>query len=537
MNWQEKLKNLPDKPGVYLMKNSQGETIYVGKAISLKKRVRSYFQSPAARPAGRACSLSADRQDLTGRVKRLRSNIADFEYIITDSETEALILECNLIKEHRPRYNVRLRDDKKYPFVKLTDEDYPCLYITRNLKADGSKYYGPYTNVKLLRKTLKSMRELFPLRSCQRKIGLLAKRPCLNYDLTQCVAPCSNRVGKEEYQNLVKGACLFLEGRRKELVKELKKRMETASRHLRFEEASRWRDKIEAIEKVTEGGRKRQLLEMVEGNARVRMEEVARKGEGVKEAAVAHLQRLLHLPSSPRRIEAFDVSNISGKDAVGSMVVFEEGQPKKSDYRHFKIKLPGIIDDYAMIKEIVGRRYRRVLEEKRRLPDLILIDGGRGHLNSALNILTDLGLKQIPVMAIAKQFEHIFIKESSGPIILSPNSALLLLIQSVRDEAHRFAIKFHRALRRKKLKEYTPFQRRVWEVVKAIPCGRTRSYKWVAEKSGNPKAAQAVGQALKRNPFPGVIPCHRVIRSNGSLGGFSQGKRRKRNLLRSERVP
>ncbi|MCD5401182.1 methylated-DNA--[protein]-cysteine S-methyltransferase [candidate division NPL-UPA2 bacterium] len=528
------------------MKNSEGEAIYVGKARSLKKRVRSYFQSPAARTAGRAGSLSADRRDLTGRAERLRSNIADLEYIITDSEVEALILECNLIKEHRPRYNVRLRDDKKYPFVKLTNEDYPCLFMTRNLKDDGSKYYGPYTNVKMLRKTMKSMRELFPLRSCQRKIGSSLDRPCLNYDLKQCVAPCSGRVGKEEYQNLVKSACLFLEGRRQELIKELKRRMETASRHLRFEEAGRWRDKITAIERITEKQkiavwerRERKPLEMVRSNARVRVEGLgteAKSRRRDKEEAAAELQRLLHLPSPPRRIEAFDVSSISGKEAVGSMVVFEEASPKKKEYRHFKIKLPRIIDDYAMIREIVRRRYQRVLAERRRLPDLVVIDGGRGHLNSALNILIDLGLEKVPVMAIAKKLEHIFIKERSQPIILSSNSALLRLIQAIRDEAHRFAIKFHRHLRQKKLREYTPFQHRVWEVVKTIPSGQTRSYQWVAEKVGSPKAARAVGQALKKNPLPGVIPCHRVIRSNGSLGGFSQGRKRKRSLLLSEGV-
>lgn len=549
MNLSEKLKHLPDKPGVYLMKDKEGETIYVGKALSLRKRVRSYFQLPVT---------------MAPRLDRLASSIADFEYIVTDSEMEALILECNLIKEYHPRYNVRLKDDKKYPFVKLTAEDYPRLFITRNLKANGSKYYGPYTNVKMLRRTLKLMRELFPLRSCRKAISSKARRttlrPCLNYDLKQCVAPCAGRVGREEYQNLVKGACLFLEGRREKLVKELTRRMEETSRELRFEEAGRLRDKIEAVKRVTERqkitvlgggdedyiafarqedeaavnvflvregkaigqehfflkavkdsspqevltsflkqyyfrvssfpreivlpydidepelisrwlkekshhkitlsfpqrGRKKQLLRMVERDARLKLQESilqSKRRKSQEDQSLLELEKFLRLSSLPYRIEAFDVSHIVGKEAVGSMVVFENGHPKKGDYRRFKIKLASGIDDYAMIREVVARRYQRILEERGGLPNLVLIDGGKGHLHSVLDVLDDLGLEEISVAAIAKQFEHIFIKDKSRPVILPRESRGLRLIQEIRDEAHRFAIEFHRGRRGKKISE------------------------------------------------------------------------------------
>lgn len=547
MNLAEKLEYLPDKPGVYLMKDKEGETIYVGKALSLRKRVRSYFQSP---------------ETMAPRLDRLASSIADFEYIVTDSEMEALLLECNLIKEYHPRYNVRLKDDKKYPFIKLSAEDYPRLFITRNLKANGSKYYGPYTNVKMLRRTLKLMRELFPLRSCRKAISSPSRRttprPCLNYDLKQCVAPCAGRVGREEYRSLVKGACLFLEGRREQLVKELTRRMKEAGRELRFEEAGRLRDRIEAVQKVTERqkitvpgggdedyiafarqedeaaanvflvregraigqehfflkavkdssprelltgflkqyysrgasfpreivlphnidepglisqwlkeksghkialsfpqrGRKKQLLRMVERDVQLKLEESilqSKRKKSQEEQSLLELESSLHLSSPPYRIEAFDISHTGGKEAVGSMVVFENGHPKRGDYRHFKIKLSSGIDDYAMIQEVVARRYQRILEERGGLPDLVLIDGGKGHLRSVLDVLDNLGWEEIAVAAIAKQFEHLFIKDKSEPLVLPRESRGLRLIQGIRDEAHRFAIQFHRGRRGKKI--------------------------------------------------------------------------------------
>lgn len=546
-NLLEKLERLPDRPGVYLMKNKDGKVIYVGKALSLRKRVRSYFQ-----PA----------ETLAPRPGRLASRIADLEYIVTDSEMEALLLECNLIKEYHPCYNVRLKDDKKYPFVKLTAEDYPRLFVTRNLKANGSKYYGPYTNVKMLRRTLKFMRELFPLRSCRRTILSQGRRPeprpCLNYHLKQCAAPCAGRVGREEYLNLVKGACLFLEGKIEKLIIQLTGRMKEEAAELRFEEAGRLRDKIEAVKKVTERqkitvpgggdedyiafareedeaavnvflvregkaigqehfflkivedsppreiltgflkqyysrvssfprgivlpdeidepeligrwlkekserkikllfpqrGRKRELLRMVERDARLKLQESIRQSKRKKDQGnqtLLELERFLHLSSLPSRIEAFDVSHTGGKEAVGSMIVYEDGHPERRDYRHFKIKLTSGADDYAMIKEVVARRYRRILEERGGLPDLILIDGGKGHLHSALGALENLGLEDISVVAIAKQFEHIFIKGESEPVILPREARGLRLIQEIRDEAHRFAVEFHRGRRRKKI--------------------------------------------------------------------------------------
>lgn len=549
MNLAEKLKHLPDKPGVYLMKDRGGETIYVGKARSLRKRARSYFQSPGA---------------MAPRLDRLAFSIADIDYIVTDSETEALILECNLIKEYQPRYNIRLRDDKKYPFVKLTIEDYPRLFITRNLKANGCKYYGPYTNVKMLRRTLKLMRELFPLRSCRKAIPLQSRRPaprpCLNYHLKQCKAPCAGRIGRKKYEHLVKGACLFLEGRRGELVRELTRTMKEEAAQLRFEEAGQLRDKIEAVEKVTEKqkitvpgggdedyiafaregdeaavnvflvregqvigrehfflkaardsssqeilssflkqhysrvslfpreimlpgeidepelicrwlkersrhkiilsfprrGRKKQLLLMAERDAQRKLREsnlLSRERKSREDQSLVELRRVLRLSSLPGWIEAFDVSHIGGKEAVGSMVVFENGHPRRGDYRHFNIKLTSGIDDYAMIKEIVARRYRRILGERGKLPHLVLIDGGKGHLRSALSALDDLGLGEIPVVALAKQFEHLFIKNEPGPLILPRESPGRQLIQKIRDEAHRFAIQFHRGRRERKVSE------------------------------------------------------------------------------------
>lgn len=549
MNLSEKLKHLPDRPGVYLMKDKGRGIIYVGKALSLRKRVRSYFQLP---------------ETLSLRLSRLTSNIADFEYIVTDSEVEALILECNLIKEHCPRYNVRLKDDKKYPFVKLTVEDYPRLFITRNLKTNGSKYYGPYTNVKMLRQTLKLIRGLFPLRSCRKAVFFQAHRkslrPCLNYDLKQCVAPCVGKIGGEEYQGLVKGASLFLEGKREESVKELTRRMEEASRELRFEEAGRLRDTIEAVKQVTEKqkitvpgggdedyvtfarqedeavvnvflvregkavgqehfflkaikgiphqellpsflkqhysqassfpreimlpdnideaeliscwlkekskhkvvlsfpqrGRKKQLLQMIERDARLKLEESIRQTRGRKsqeDQSLPELEEFLCLPSPPYWIEAFDVSHSGGQEAVGSMVVFENGHPKRGEYRRFKIKLTSGIDDYAMIGEIVARRYQRILEEKGSLPNLILIDGGKGHLRSVLDIMDSLGMEEISVVALAKQSEHLFIKGKSRPLILPRESPGLRLLQATRNEAHRFALQFHRKRRGKKVSE------------------------------------------------------------------------------------
>ncbi len=547
MDLTEKLKHLPDKPGVYLMKDKEGRTIYVGKASSLRTRMRSYFQTS---------------ETMAPRLDRLASSIADFEYIVTDSEIEALILECNLIKEYHPRYNIRLKDDKKYPFVKLTTEDYPRLFITRNLKTDGSKYYGPYTNVKMLRRTLKLMRELFPLRSCRKAISPQARRPgqrpCLNYHLKQCAAPCAGRIGREEYGNLVRGACLFLEGKREKLMRQLTGRMKEEAAELRFEGAGRLRDRIEAVRRVTERqkitvpgggdedyiafareedevavkvfivregkvigqehfflkavkdssaqdiltgfleqyysrvssfpreivlpdkiddpeligrwlreksrhkialtfprrGRKKGLLHMVERDARLKLEESILQSRGKKireDQALLELERFLRLSSVPYRIEAFDVSHLGGKEAVGSMVVFENGRPQKGAYRHFKIKLTSGVDDYAMIKEVVERRYRRILEERAKLPGLILIDGGKGHLNAALQVLEDLGLEDISLAAIAKQFEQIFIKDESRPLILPEESRGLRLLEEIRDEAHRFALRFHRGRRGKKI--------------------------------------------------------------------------------------
>jgi excinuclease ABC subunit C len=508
---KQKPKNLPNKPGVYLIKDAHGEIVYVGKATSLRERIGSYF-----RPTGSTGT----------RIEKLLSGTTDIEYQTTDSEVAALNLECELIKKYHPKYNVQLRDDKKYPFVRVTvQEEYPAISVTRKLKSDGSKYYGPYTSAKELRETLKIMRRFFPLRSCRYTPN--RTRPCLNYDLKQCLSPCTARIKKRKYQGLVNEACLFLEGAGEKLIRQLEKKMEKASLSLKFEEAIALRDKIKSLKRIVEKEKSMPIPEIMKIDCSMR-------GKRGKEEGLFLLGNALGLPSPPQRIEAFDISNIIGKEAVGVVVVFEQGEPMKKDYRRFKIKLSSRIDDYGMMREVIMRRYERLKQEGRRYPELILIDGGRGHLNSTVKALEELGLEKIPVVAIAKRLEEVFIPNKEEPLIIPENA--LYLIERIRDEAHRFALTFHRRLRTKKMlsSDYTHFQRRVWEIVSTIPSGETQTYRWVAEKLGNPKSVRAVGQALKKNPLPGIIPCHRVIRSDGSLGGFSRGEDKKRQLLLSE---
>jgi len=423
---RQKLKNLPNQPGVYLMKDSKGEIVYIGKAASLCERVGSYFRSPGT---------------LGAKMEKLLSGVTDLEYRTTDSETAALNLECELIKKYHPKYNVRLRDDKKYPFVKVTiQEEYPAISVTRKLKSDGSKYYGPYTSPKKLRETLKIMRKFFPLRSC-RYVRKRA-RPCLNYDLKQCLSPCTGQVKKRKYQSLVNEACLFLEGAGEKLIRQLEQKMEKASLSLKFEKAMKLHDKIKSLNRIIEMEKGTPISEIMEVDYSLR-------GKRGKEEGLVFLGNALGLPSPPRRIEAFDISNIMGKEAVGGMVVFEQGEPIKKDYRRFKIKLSSKIDDYGMMREIMRRHYKRVVQEGKRHPELILIDGGYQHLNLATGVLKELGLEKIPVIAIAKRLEEVFISNKQEPLII-PDSALHL-IKRIRDEAHRFALTFHRQLRTKKM--------------------------------------------------------------------------------------
>ena len=407
MDIKKKLENIPNTPGVYFFIDEKGKALYIGKAGNLRKRVSSYFQKKYIDP----------------RIERMISSIRDIDYMATSSSAEALIYESFLIKKEKPKYNIALKDDKSYPYLKLTvKEKYPRLFITREIKKDGSSYYGPYTNVKLLRQALSMMKRVFPLRVC----NTLPKKPCLNYHIGQCPGPCVNKDIEMSYRVAVNDAKLFLSGKKKTLIKRLSERMDRFSKDQEYETALKIRDQLEALSVVV--GESRLSLPM---------------DKDLKE-----LKDVLHLKSIPARIEAFDISNISGQDSVGSMITFFNAKPYKDGYRKYKIRTVGSIDDYAMIREVVRRRYRRLLEEKKNMPDLILIDGGRGHLNVALGELKSLGLK-IPVISIAKKKEEIFTKDSESPLDISHRSKAFKLIQRIRDDAHRFAISYHKLLRRK----------------------------------------------------------------------------------------
>jgi len=411
MGIKEKLEVMPHSPGIYMMKDSKGEVLYIGKARDLSKRVSSYFQEHRPR--------SARQMSLLGRVR-------DLDYIITASEEEALIYESNLIKEKKPKYNVELKDDKSFPFLKLTlSEKFPRLIIARKKVDDGSRYFGPYTRVKLLRSAVSVMKSIFPLRTCKK----IPDEVCLSYHIGQCMGPCVKRISQNDYREIVEQLILFLEGKKTRLLKELTRSMNEEARRERFEEAAIIRNRIAALSEVP--GKK------------------LREYSGWGDVAVK-LKRLLRLPRLPLKIEAFDVSNIRGKEATGSMVYFNNGKPDKTNYRKFKIKDVEGIDDYAMIQEIVRRRYKRLKEEGGPFPDLIIIDGGKGHLQTAYKELLRLNLRHVPIVSIAKEHERIYTLSSKTPLDINSDSQLLYFIQQIRDEAHRFALKYHHKLRKKK---------------------------------------------------------------------------------------
>lgn len=553
---KEKLKLLPDKPGVYLMRDEAGEIIYVGKASSLKNRVRSYFRS----------SLSD-----APKVQAMVRHIADLEWIITDSEVEALILECNLIKKHRPKYNIRLADDKHYPYLKLTtNEDYPRIVVTRSIKKDGARYFGPYTRSGAMNETLRLLRKIFPLRTCSNETLARQTRPCLNAHIKRCLGPCTGKVSKENYRELTRQVILFLEGKQEDLVKALEERMKQAAENLEFEKAAELRDQIQSIHQVMakqkiisadledqdviamargqgetcmqiffirEGklngrehffmqgtddmsrqeimtafvkqyysnaveypkeillqeevedrelieewlsaqkgrkvnlrvpkrGEKLKLVEMVAKNALMSLEEeelTRRKKQMMTKEAVLELQRELQLPKPPFRMECYDISNIQGTNSVGSMVVFENGEPKTGDYRRFQIKTVQGPNDFASMQEVLTRRFKRAQEELNELeqggnvkakfsnlPDLVIIDGGKGQLSAAREAMKALGVGYIPTFGLAKEEELLFREGDPEPIVLPRNSPALYLVQRIRDEAHRFAVSYHRLLREKR---------------------------------------------------------------------------------------
>lgn len=410
MDIKKKLKEIPKLPGVYIMKGSKEEALYIGKAKNLSKRVSSYFQE--GRPK-------------TIRHMSLLEQVKDLDYVVTGSEEEALLYEASLIKENQPRYNVELKDDKSFPYLKLTlSEKFPRLLITRKRQEDGSMYFGPYTHAKLLRNAVGILKNIFPLRICK-KAG---NQVCLAYHIGQCLAPCVNKVNEKEYREIVDELILFLKGRKQDLIKKLTDKMKEYGKNQEFEKAAVIRNRISALSEVSD--------------------KKARDYSSWGHVAVK-LKRLLRLPRLPFRIEAFDVSNIQGKEAAGSMVYFNNGEPDKSNYRKFKIKNVNDIDDYAMIREIVRRRYARLKEEGVALPDLIIIDGGKGHLQSAYEELIKLNLTRIPIISIAKKQEEIYLVGSSKPICIDKDSELLHFVQQMRDEAHRFALRYHHNLREK----------------------------------------------------------------------------------------
>ena len=560
-DFQHQLKILPDKPGVYIMKNSLGEVIYVGKAKVLKNRVRQYFQNS---------------KNHSEKVRAMVKNIAEFEYIVTDSEMEALILECNLIKKYSPRYNIALKDDKFYPFIKITtNEDFPRVYVTRNFAKDGNRYFGPYTNGTAVYEVMGLIKKLFPLRTCKKAIveGGEPTRACLNYHINLCKAPCAGYISKAEYWEMIDEIINILNGTDTSIIKKLKLEMEKAAEELEFEKAAKIRDRILAIElisekqkmftvkegdedfidlytdekdgcaqvffvregkvtgrehfmienigddpveevissfiasfyggtaqipktiyvpeeiedqeliekfltekrgskvwiKVPKKGDKKNLLDMVRNNAKIMIDQFKEKMVEEKElnkSALTELADVLGLDSLPTRIEAYDISNIQGVDSVGTMVVFENGKAKNSDYRRFKIKSVKGPNDYESMREILSRRFSHGLEEVNKIkernleyskgkfcifPDLIMMDGGKGQVNIALEVLKDFGI-EIPVCGLVKDHKHrtrgiIFNNEE---ILIRRGSGLMNLITRVQDEVHRYAITYHRSLRDKR---------------------------------------------------------------------------------------
>jgi excinuclease ABC subunit C len=556
---QEKLDALPTKPGVYLMKGQDGSVLYVGKAVNLRARVRSYFHASA---------------EHNPKTQRLVANIDDIDFIVTASELEALILESNLIKRHKPKYNIRLKDDKRYPYIKVTWQvDFPKVLIVRRMEQDGARYFGPFTASWAVHQTLQTLRRVFPYLTCNRIITGHDERACLYYDIGLCLAPCIGAVNKEDYRAMIDGLCRFLEGKSEEIVTSLESRMASAAEAWNFEQAAVYRDQLAAIQRVIERqkivsaamadqdviafaradgdacvqvffirhgrligreyfvldgaaeesdpeivssfvkqfydeaayvppeillpqeidealvvqewlrsrrgnkvvlkvprrGQKRELVEMAAENAAETLNHLRAQwqtDEGKQAQALAELQEQLGLESPPNRIECYDISTTQGTATTGSMVVFVKGVPRKSDYRRFKIRTVEGTDDFASMREMLRRRFRRAADtalkaeaeltpgSKRSswdlMPDLLVVDGGKGQLNVALEVLDEYGLRdQVPTVGLAKREEEIFVPDRSDSILLPRASEGLYLMQRIRDEAHRFAITYHRRLRRK----------------------------------------------------------------------------------------
>lgn len=539
--FKKDLDLIPDRPGVYIFRNRSGRVIYVGKAVSLPNRLRSYFQ-----PRG-----------LIERIRRMTEEAARLEYIVTDTEAEALVLECNLIKEYLPKYNIDLKDDKSYPYIRVTAEEFPRVMMTRTLVRDGSRYFGPYPNVGAVKETLDFLRKIFLFRSCPDRKLVPRSRTCLNGQIKQCLGPCVGNITAEEYKEMIEQLVLFLEGRTHEVERRLSQQMKDASERLDFEEAARIRNQLEAVKKLHEqqrvarasgpdqdvlavgsyldevcviilrnrggnvvakehyfltgaeemppgevlssfikryyqGGREipatilvsspaedtdllaawlgemkgskveirfpqrgqgRELVGMAKENAALIAEQRCRRSLRSQEKGMAltlALQDALELKRSPRKLECIDISHLGGEETVASLVCFIDGQPDKTHYRRYRIKTLTAGDDYRAMREVVTRRFKNA--DQNNLPDLLVLDGGKGQLNSALDALQQMELPQPDLVSLAEDEEEIYLPGRSDPLILSRSNPGLHLLQQARDEAHRFALSYQKTLRQRKLK-------------------------------------------------------------------------------------
>ncbi len=572
--FEHRLRVVPEKPGVYIMKDAQNTVLYVGKANILRNRLRSYFGAANGMPP---------------KIRRMVSQLADFEFIVTDTEAEALILENTLIKRYKPHFNARLKDDKTYPYLKIDlTEDFPRVYITRQVAQDGARYFGPFATASSVRRTMDLVKKLFPYRSCTKTITGKDPRPCLEYYIHRCVAPCSGLADKEDYAQVIRQVILFMEGNTEAVTRDLRRKMTAAAEEMQFERAAALRDQIRGIDQVVaeqqakvesnpggdtdiiamaqgtnetwvevffirrgkligrdhffmEGtqdespervlshfirqfyqsalvipptillqyapedrelirgwlkerrggavqlicpqrGQRKKLLEVVAENAVQGLAQHRVKwlsNSNVIQQAMAELQEELSLPAIPLRMECYDISHVQGTNLVGSMVVFQDGRPKPAHYRRFQIKSVAGVDDYASMQEMLRRRFKRLADARAEemagppteeddtaaadggkggggsgaawgiAPDLVIIDGGKGHLSAALEVLLELGLDDLPLAALAKENEWLFVPHTSEPIALPRQSQGLYLVQRIRDEAHRFAVTYHRHLRSK----------------------------------------------------------------------------------------
>ena len=427
MEAREKVRQFPTTPGVYLMKDARGRVIYVGKAVNLRSRAASYFTVAAA----------VDR-----RTAELVREIRDIDFIATDSEVDALLMEARLVKDIQPLFNQELKDDKTFPYLELTlREDFPRLEFTRKPQARGTKLYGPFTNAKKLRGAIAVLQKIFRFRTCSLDIEAEDERwnwfrPCLLHSINQCTAPCNLRISKEDYRRDIERLKLFLDGKKQKLLDEMRAEMEQASRDLKFEKAGRIRDQLKLLENLS-----------LRGNLNDHVQPEVffidpRKG-------LAGLQKIFKLPAIPRRIEGVDIAHLAGGETVASLVQFIDGLPFKHGYKRFKIRGVEGVDDFASIREVVGRRMSRLAREQEPFPDILLIDGGIGQLNAALEAMRAVGVSPPFTISLAKQEEEVYLPGEAEPRRLSRHSYALRLLQYVRDEAHRFAQRYHHVLRRK----------------------------------------------------------------------------------------